>query len=67
MITVLPACVLVSLHINMAGRQKGRGNSNKIAMKPSMPPNTSRGSVKPSIVRDRLKGSQVVPILQCNR
>ena len=47
MTTVLPACVLVSLHISMAGRQNGRGSSSRIAMRPSSPPKTSKGSVKP--------------------
>lgn len=55
MTTVLPAWVLVSLHTRMAGLQNGRGSSNKIAMRPSSPPNTSKGRVKPNIAADVLQ------------
>lgn len=55
MMTVLPAWVLVSLQIRIAGLQNGKGSNNKIAMRPSNPPKTSKGRVKPNIAADALQ------------
>ena len=51
--TVLPAWVVVSLHTRIAGLQNGRGSNNRIAMRPSNPPKTSKGRVKPNIEADK--------------
>lgn len=47
--TERPACVLVSLHMAIEGRAKGRGRSNDNPIAPSITQKPSKGIAKPNI------------------
>lgn len=49
--------------MRMAGLQNGRGSNNKIAMRPSNPPKTSKGRVKPNIAADKI--TRILDYLSC--
>lgn len=58
--TDLPACVLVSLQMNIVGRANGRGSNNDKPSTPSIPQKANSGMTKPNIAASGIRSVRYV-------